>query len=79
MKTIGASEFKTRCLALLDEVADSHETIVVLKRGRPVARLVPVLEGTDAPQAQLRGSVVSMRDLDEPPLASSEWEAESTR
>jgi prevent-host-death family protein len=41
---VQASEFKARCLALLDEVARHRTTIVVTKRGKPVARLVPVDE-----------------------------------
>jgi prevent-host-death family protein len=38
-RTITAAAFKARCLALLDEVARTRETLVVTKRGRPVARL----------------------------------------
>lgn len=41
-RTIGAGEFKQGCLALLDEVAETHQPIVITKRGRPVARLVPI-------------------------------------
>jgi prevent-host-death family protein len=40
-RTIPASEFKAKCLALLDEVAEKHETLVVTKRGKPVARVLP--------------------------------------
>ncbi len=41
MKTrvIGATEFKAKCLALLDEVDEHGGTITVTKRGRPVATL----------------------------------------
>ena len=42
MKTIGAAEFKTRCLQLMDEVGP--EGIVITKRGKPVAKLVPAEE-----------------------------------
>jgi prevent-host-death family protein len=42
MKTITTGEFKAKCLALLNEVNESHETIVVTKRGVPVAKLSPV-------------------------------------
>jgi prevent-host-death family protein len=47
-----ASRFKAQCLALLDEVAETGETLVITKRGHPVARVAPV----QAP-ASLRGSV----------------------
>jgi prevent-host-death family protein len=49
---IPASEFKARCLALLDEVAETKETLVVTKRGKPVAQVVPA----DEPRS-LAGSV----------------------
>ena len=38
---INASAFKARCLRLLDEVSRTGEELVILERGRPVARLVP--------------------------------------
>ena len=40
-KTIKASDFKAKCLALLDEVARTGETIVITKNGKPVVDLVP--------------------------------------
>jgi prevent-host-death family protein len=43
-RSIPASQFKARCLALLDEVARSGETLVVTKRGKAVARVVPAEE-----------------------------------
>lgn len=38
---ISASDFKARCLALIDQVHDRGEPVVITKRGRVVARLVP--------------------------------------
>jgi len=61
MMTIPASDFKARCLALLDEVFETGGELVVTKRGKPVARVVPV----DHPEP-LEGSVterVSEMDL----------------
>ena len=40
-RTMKASEFKAKCLALMDEVAKTGETVVVTKNGKPVAKLVP--------------------------------------
>jgi prevent-host-death family protein len=51
-KEITATQFKARCLRLLDEVAESGETLVVTKRGRPVVRVEPT-----QPRRDLRGSV----------------------
>jgi prevent-host-death family protein len=63
--TVAAGAFKARCLALLDRVAATGEPIVVTKRGRPVARVVPV-RAASAPS--LRGSVTVRGDLTAPIL-----------
>ena len=44
LATVTAAEFKAKCLALMDQVAASGEGIVITKRGKPVARLVPARE-----------------------------------
>jgi prevent-host-death family protein len=67
--TIAAGAFKARCLALLDQVAETGEPLVVTKRGRPVARLVPA-RAPNAPS--LRGSVTVRGDLVAPVLG--EWD-----
>jgi prevent-host-death family protein len=41
-KTIGAGYFKQHCLAIIDEVAETHQAVVISKRGKPMARLVPM-------------------------------------
>lgn len=41
MKSVGAGEFKAKCLAIMDEVRETGEPYVITKRGVPVARLVP--------------------------------------
>jgi prevent-host-death family protein len=70
-RMVAAGDFKARCLAILDEVASTGISIVVTKRGKPVARLVPV--SGEAPP-DLRGSVVREGDL-LTPIASS-WSAD---
>ena len=42
MRTIKASEFKAKCLKLMDAVAQSGEPLVVTKNGRPIAQLSPI-------------------------------------
>jgi len=54
-RRIAASAFKARCLSLLDDVQATRETLVVTKRGRPVAMVVAVPE--EARPRSLRGSV----------------------
>ncbi len=71
-RAIKASQFKAECLGLLDEVAATGQELVITKRGRPVARVVPV---EDAPS--LRGSVrflVSDEELIAP--LGEAWNAE---
>jgi prevent-host-death family protein len=46
-REITATQFKARCLRLLDEVAETGETLVVTKHGRPVARVMPPLRPDD--------------------------------
>jgi len=41
-KTIAAGEFKAKCLHLLDEVAQRRAPLIITKRGKPVAKLVPI-------------------------------------
>ncbi|MBM3790582.1 MAG: type II toxin-antitoxin system Phd/YefM family antitoxin [Acidobacteria bacterium] len=50
--TLAASEFKAKCLRLLDRVEEEGDTLVITKRGRPVAKVVPV----SSPRRSLRGS-----------------------
>ncbi len=40
-RIIKASEFKAKCLAVLDEVERTRQSVVITKRGKPVADLVP--------------------------------------
>jgi prevent-host-death family protein len=59
-KSIPAGLFKQGCLALLDEVGDGNVELVVTKRGKPVARVVPVLDRREQEGAileRLRGRV----------------------
>ena len=42
VKTMAAGEFKAKCLAVMDEVEAKRETVVLTKRGKPVAKLVPI-------------------------------------
>jgi prevent-host-death family protein len=72
-KEITATQFKARCLRLLDEVAESGETLVVTKRGRPVVRVEP-----SSPRPDLRGSVkllVSPEEFVKP--IDVAWDAEA--
>jgi len=62
-RRIAAGEFKAKCLHLLDEVCQSRKEIVITKRGRAVARLLPADE--DLPQifGRMRGSAEILGDI----------------
>lgn len=56
VRQIPAGEFKQRCLAILDEVAETNRTYVVTKRGRPVARIVAIASDQDK-EVEILGSL----------------------
>ena len=74
-RTMKASEFKARCLQLMDEVADGGGEIVITKRGKPVAKLTShrerpkTLFGIDRGRLEILGDIISPIDV--------EWEAET--
>jgi prevent-host-death family protein len=72
---IPAGEFKARCLAIIDEVNQTHRSITITKRGKPVARLVPLPEEkTRRLFGSLAGHVVEEGDIVSP--TGESWEAE---
>jgi prevent-host-death family protein len=73
MKTIAAGAFKTNCLALMDEVQSKHETVVITKRGKPVAKLVPVSTDKDEIYNFLAGKGAITGDVVSPAISSEEW------
>lgn len=71
--TIAAGEFKAKCLKLLDEVAEKRHTLVITKRGKPVARLVPEPPKKQKLFGSMKGSVLWEGDIISP--IDVEWEA----
>jgi prevent-host-death family protein len=70
--SIGAGDFKAKCLKLLDEVAASKEPLTITKHGKPVARLVPIAD--EAPLfGALQGSVLYEGDIIAP--LDNDWDA----
>ena len=70
---VAAAEFKANCLRLIDEVAQQRQPIIITKRGKPVAKLMPVEEdrpvdlfGYMAGTAKICGDIVS-------PIEDVEW------
>ena len=76
MRIVPAGEFKQTCLRLLDEVGESGEPIVITKRDRPVAQLVPVRpERPDDWRGAMRERGQIHEDLLPPALEPSDWDA----
>ena len=75
-KMIAAGEFKAKCLRLLDEVAASRAPLVITKRGKPVAKLLPVdkkpftLFGRMAASTRIVGDIVG-------PIDDLEWSGDA--
>ena len=67
---IGAGAFKSLCLKLLDNVALNRESLVITKRGKAVARLVPMPQ-TSSLFGAMSGSVMKTGDIVSP--LKNEW------
>ena len=61
-----ASEFKAKCLDTMDEVQARGLEVLITKRGKPVARLVPAGGGVPSPIGFMRGTVVTRGDIVSP-------------
>ena len=76
MKTITASEFKAKCLKFVDQVAETGDTLVITKNGRPTVELGPAKEvgpakkrvdslfGLHMGQIRITGDIISPLDVD---------------
>ena len=77
-RTIKASEFKAKCLKLMDEVAESGEEIVITKNGKPVAKLTAYRERPKTVFGIDRGKYEIIGDLDDAFL-DVDWDAETAK
>jgi len=75
-KTIAAGEFKAKCLHLLDEVAELRTPLVITKRGKPIAKLVPIDEKPVDIYGRMAGTVRILGDIVSP-LDDLEWNADA--
>jgi prevent-host-death family protein len=71
---IAAGEFKAKCLHLLDEVQQSRKELIITKRGKPVARLLPVEEEIPQIFGRMKGTVRILGDIVGP--TGEKWEAD---
>lgn len=73
-RTVSATEFRARCYRLMDEVAETGREIVITKRGKPVARLVPYRRKRGAPFGLYRDEIRVHGDIGSP--IDVVWDAE---
>ena len=73
MRKVAAGSFKTNCLAIMDEVQARHETVVITKHGKPVAKLVPVNAEADSIYNFLAGKGSIAGDIVSPAISPEEW------
>jgi len=71
MKTIAAGKFKDICLKTLDDVAKTRTPVIITKRGRPIAKLMPYVEPTA--KKGLIGSI--LKETGDPFSTGEEWDA----
>ena len=74
-RAIPAGQFKDRCLALMDEVNETGEEIVITKHGKPVSRLVPATRTAPQMWGRYRDQVRIVGDILSPGASAQEWEA----
>ena len=75
MKMMPAGQFKARCLKVMDDVQSTREPVVITKKGRPVAKLVPAEEPSDGFLGRLSGTMKIVGDITQPLEDPDAWEA----
>ena len=73
MKKMAAGAFKVHCLAVMDEVQSKRETVLITKRGKPVAKLVPVENEKDDIFNFMKGKGSIDGDVVSPAFTPEEW------
>ena len=74
MRTIPAERFKSECLGLMDEVQATCESVIITKRGKPVAKLMPVDTDSNGIFGFLAGKGRIAGDVTSPVVAIEGWD-----
>lgn len=75
MKTLGISQFKAKALQVINEVARTQERIVITKRGKPLAQLMPYREEEGRPAAGKLAELLLFEQDILTPLGEEMWDA----
>lgn len=73
---MAAGKFKAQCLAVIDEVHDLKEEVIITKHGKPMAKLIPIRMNPDSLFGAMRGQIEILGDLVEPITEPHEWDDE---
>jgi prevent-host-death family protein len=73
MKTIPAGQFKVHCLAIMDDVQAKRQAVLITKRGKPVAKLVPIEAKKDDIFGFYKGKGEILGDVVAPAFTPEEW------
>jgi prevent-host-death family protein len=76
MEEIPISEFKAKCLALLEQVRRTKKPICITRHGKPVAEVVPPspVQDREAWLRSMKGSIKILGDIISPADDESDWE-----
>ncbi len=75
MKTMAAGKFKAHCLQVMDQVHSTRTPVVITKRGKPIAKLIPADEGRSEVFDCLKGKIEILGDIVSPVVSPDDWEA----
>lgn len=74
MQTVSKSQFKSQVLQYLRTVEQKKQPLVVTHGGKPVVKITPYPQDSEAVLKSLRGSVLRYDDPNEP-VGLEDWEA----
>jgi prevent-host-death family protein len=75
MKTMAAGKFKAQCLKVMDQVNATREPVLITKKGKPVAKLVPAVPPTKDFLGCMAGIIEIVGDIESPVEPPEAWEA----
>jgi prevent-host-death family protein len=75
MKKMSVGEFRSRCLAVIDDINKTRESVLITRRGKPLAKLVPVDRVEINLIGRLEGIVKITGDIESPMEFLETWES----
>lgn len=75
MKTMAAGKFKAQCLQVMEQVRATRTPVLITKRGKPVAKLVPAEGPRSTAFDSLKGKIEILGDIVSPIVPPEDWDA----